>query len=302
MLHDPLKVFITLVHLGSFSRTAQSYSVDPAQISRCIARLEQRLACRLFIRSTRKLRLTADGKRFYQRIQPLINDLDDAIEEVADQTQGLSGKVRMSAPTSLGQQLLVPLVQSFQQTYPDIQLEMILTNQNLDLIEQGIDLTIRTGAQIEQNYVCKKLWDTQYRFCASTVYLQKLSKPLTQPQQISQFPLLMYPERYYHQPWVFTNSKGEQQLVEVSPKVTISDSMSIKQLMLAGVGMGFLAHWIIDEEIKQGKCKALFSDYRIQAPVNESKTWIIYPNRQYQPKRVRTVLAFIEQQLQRFRY
>jgi len=162
-----LRVFLEVVKRGGFAAVARDSNVDPSSISRAIATLESELGGRLFQRTTRKLTLTEAGESFLARIGPLVEELERAREEVASIGSEPSGTLRLSASVAFGQICLVPLLPAFRRAFPRLRLELLLSDANVDLIADRIDLAIRLAPSYRGDVVGSKLFATRYRIAAS---------------------------------------------------------------------------------------------------------------------------------------
>src|SRR5262249_4664545 len=160
-----------VAHHRSFARAARQHDIDPSSISRTIAQIETELGFRIFQRTTRSMSLTEAGQRYIRRLEAVLQELGAAAEEASAFNAGPKGRLRMTASVAFGNCCLVPLLPKFRAEFPELQLELILSDDNLDLVGESIDLAIRLGPSLSGDVVGAKLFDTKYRVCASASYL-----------------------------------------------------------------------------------------------------------------------------------
>lgn len=174
-----VEVFITVVEHGSFTAAAVVLSTTPSVLSRAVSRLEARLGRQLLQRTTRRVGLTEAGRVYLEQARSAFALLDDAEREGRGQEGDLTGRVRMSVPTTYGHYRLPPLLARFAQHYPRVQVELNITNRNVDLIAEGFDLAIRLGQLPDSGLVARKLEDAALLLVASPDYLHRMGSPQT---------------------------------------------------------------------------------------------------------------------------
>jgi DNA-binding transcriptional LysR family regulator len=160
-----LRQFVEVARHGGFAAAARGQGLDPSSVSRSIATLEQELGVRLFQRSTRKLSLTEAGQVYLTRVAPLLDEVEQAREEALAASTGVSGTLRLTTSVAFGYQHLAALLPKFRVLHPQLKVEVLMTDSNLHLVNDRIDLAIRLGARFEGDVVCSKLASTRYRVC-----------------------------------------------------------------------------------------------------------------------------------------
>ena len=289
---DTLKLALHVARLGSFAAVARATDVDPSLISRAVATIETELGFRLFQRSTRRLALTEAGAVYLDRIEAVIDELDAARDAARATHKGPGGTLRLTASASFGEVCLSPLVPAFRVAYPELKLELIFTDQNVDLIAERIDLAIRLAPVIEGDLVCAKLFDTRYRVCATSDYLAK--KPaLTKPADLESHDALLFALPGYRTRWLFRDGKSRTSDVFVRGSIITSHALTLRQTMLNGLGPALLADWLIDDDIREGRCIDLFPEYQVTATSFDTAAWLVYPSRRFLPNKVRCMIDFL---------
>ncbi len=199
-----VEVFITVVEHGSFTAAAVALSTTPSVLSRAVSRLEVRLGRQLLQRTTRRVGLTEAGRIYLEQARSAFSLLDEAERDGRGQGGDLTGRVRISVPTTFGHYCLPPLLARFSRHYPRVKVELNITNRNVDLIAEGFDLAIRLGQMPDSGFVARKLQDAALLLVASPAYLQRMGMPQTldELQQHMCLPFIM-PRTGRIAPWVF---------------------------------------------------------------------------------------------------
>ncbi len=291
-----LKQALQVARLGSFAAVARAGDVDPSLVSRATASLEAELGFQLFQRSTRRLTLTEAGALYLDRVEAIIDELDAAREAAMSIHAGPRGLLRLTASASFGEICLSPAVPGFRAAYPDLRLELIFTDRNVDLVAEQIDLAIRLAPAIEGDLVCTKLFDTRYRVCASPDYITRMPA-LNAPSDLQAHDALLFALPGYRRRWLFRDGRGRTQDVLVNGGIITSNAMTLRQGMLNGLGPALLADWLIDADLKAGRCVDLFPHHEVTATSFETAAWLVYPSRRFLPNKVRCMIDFLRHRL-----
>lgn len=289
---DTLDLFIDVMRYGSFADAARARGVAPSSISRAIAALEGELGIRLFQRSTRKLEPTEAAMVYYERINPVVNEIETARQIALDVTEEPRGTLRVTAGTVFGQLVIAPLLPDLARTYPQLSIELLLTDAYLDLVEERIDVAIRAGSLKDSSYVAKRLSNMTFYVCASPSYLSRRGKPQT-PEEIANHDCLVFPRTGYNMDWMFKDAEGVITRIAIQGKYLITNSAAIKQCAIAGMGLTLLPDWLISDAVASGDLVTLFSDYVVTATDYDSAVWILYPSREYLPLKSRVFIDLL---------
>lgn len=295
---DALRLFVEVSRRGSFAAVARDRDTDPSTVSRAVAGLEDGLGLRLFQRSTRRMALTEAGHLYLARIEPLVEELDRARDEALTISSGPVGTLRLTASVAFGQTCLLPLLPGFRAAYPRLRLELLLTDANLDLVADRIDLAIRLGIRPEIDGIGAKLVDTRYRVCASPAYLER-SAPLRRPEDLREHRCLLFALPAYRSRWLFRNGTGSVAAVPVAGDLVISNAVALRACALDGLGPALLPDWLVADDLARGGLVALFPDLDATATTFETAAWLLYPSRAYLPTKVRATIAFLKEQIRR---
>jgi DNA-binding transcriptional LysR family regulator len=291
-----LQTFIEVVRKGSFAAVARGQNLDPSSISRSISGLEQELGIRLFQRTTRKLSLTEAGMTYFQRIEPLIEEMQQAVDVVKEVSGKPQGTLRITASASFGLKRIVPLLPEFEAMYPDLVIDLLLTDYRVDLLAERIDLAIRLGQLQDSTLIAQKLMSTPYSVCASPNYLQQNGN-LDQPEDITKHNCLLFPLAGFRSRWLFRDQQGKISEIPVSGRTIISNAIGLQQCAIAGMGLALLPHWLIDQELESGKLVKVLPHYDVTATDFETSTWLVYPSRTYVPLKVKVFIDFLKERL-----
>jgi DNA-binding transcriptional LysR family regulator len=237
---NSLVVFAHVVGASSFSEASRRLKIPTSTVSRRIAELEDQLGVRLLERSTRKLRLTDAGVELLEYAQQGAQ-LSDAVSAIAsNHSTSISGQLRLSAPPSLSDSLLTPLVLRFQKRYPDVLVRVLVAERAVDHIEDGVDLIFRIGQLKDSSLVGKKLLKYRHQLLATPAYLRN-SPPVRHPRDLLKHRLLSFARWKPGDRWIFENVKTKQtESVHFRPYISMNDYAGLAPAILAGVGIGEL--------------------------------------------------------------
>jgi DNA-binding transcriptional LysR family regulator len=291
-----VELFAAVARRGSFAGVAKDRNVDPSSISRAIADLETELGLRLFQRTTRSMTLTEAGDLYLARVEPLIEELARAREAASQVTGAPRGLLRLTASVTFGQRRIVPLLPVFRARYPDLELECVFTDANVDLVADRIDLAVRLAPVIEGDVIAAKLMDTRYRVIAAPGYLAA-QPPLAKPSDLSAHKVLLFNLRSYRTRWLFRHPDGREESVSISGDLTLSPAGSLLTAALAGMGPALLPDWLVDESIATGELIDVFPDHAATATTFDTAAWLVYPSRAYLPNKVRVMVDFLREKL-----
>lgn len=291
---DTLGTFIDVMRRGSFAAVARDRNADPSSVSRTIAGLEQHLGVRLFNRTTRQLSPTEAALAYFDRLEPLIDELVRASQMASDSAETPQGTLRITAPVSFAQVNLVPLLPEFARRYPELSFELVLTDKFLDLVEERIDLALRLGRLTESSLIAHRLCDMVYVVCASPEYLRRNGRPKT-PNELERHECLRYPVQGYGPRWRFRQSDGAILEVPVRGRVLATNGIALRQCAAAGMGILLLPRWNVAEELRSGALVDLFPDHQATASEFDLGAWMLYPSRSYLPLKVRAFADFLKE-------
>lgn len=289
---DSLAIFVETMRKRSFTAVAADRDVDPTTISRAIAGLERELNLRLFHRTTRALHPTEAGMVYFERVEPLVDELQKAQLAAADVNERPHGVLRLACPVSFAELNIVPLLPIFAQQYPELCFEMVLTDAPVDLVTEQLDVAIRLGPLHDSTLIAHKLCPMVARVCATPAYLRRHGHPQT-PTDLAQHRCLLFSlPGFSRNNWKFTDPAGQTTEVVVNALLRTSNAMALKQCALAGMGIILQARWVVGNELRTGTLVDVFPDYEVTAALDDAAAWLVYPSRKYVPQKVQTSWIF----------
>ncbi|MFY7857981.1 MAG: LysR family transcriptional regulator [Rubrivivax sp.] len=284
---------LTAQHLG-FTAAAQHAGLTAPAVSRSVARLEARLGVQLLLRTTRQVRLTDAGRRYYEQCRQALGQLLEAEREATGRQQVPSGLVRISVPTSYGHSRVLPLLPAFTRQYPQIELDLQLSNRNVDLTAEGFDLAIRARTPPDSGLVARKLEDAALVIVAAPSYLRGRRKPRT-PADLSQHECLPFVQPNTGQPVPWALRQGEQIVeVPVSGRLRCTDDI-LGPVTLARAGAGVLQtyRFLVEDDLQAGRLLELLPDC-----AGASRPFsLLYSAASHRPLRVRVLIDYLMNKL-----
>jgi DNA-binding transcriptional LysR family regulator len=293
MKFEHLEIFSAVYRAGGFAAVASEHNVAPSSISRAIASLETSLQVRLFQRTTRKLTPTQAGELFFRRLEPLIEEFHVVRDEIADKPKNPSGRLRVTASVSYGQIVIAPRLKKFRRLHPNIELELILSDNYVDIIERRIDIAIRHGVLMDSALIARKITDVRYRLVASPDYL-KTAPSVRKPSDIENHPVVRFSYDRFRSVWKFRKNNVVKS-VTTKPSITVTNAAVILQCALDGHGLALLSDWMVKKEIQSGKLIEVLPDWDAAGASFDSAIWLVFPSRKFLPARTRAFADFISQ-------
>lgn len=289
---ESCRIVLDVARRGSFAAVARDRDTDPSTISRAVASLERELGLRLFQRSTRRLALTEAGAHFAGRVEPLLDELSRVGEEARASTAAPTGTLRLTTSVAFGQVRLVKLLPALRRTYPTLRLELLLTDANLDLVAERIDLAIRLAPRVEQDYVAARLLRTRYRVVVSPGYLPN-APPLRSPVDLARHRCLLSALPDYRSRWRFLGADAVVAEVAVDGDIVTTNALALRECVLAGLGPALLADWLVGDDLAAGRLIDPFPEHRATATDFDTGVWLVYPSRAWVPAKVRAAIGVI---------
>ena len=296
---ETLRIFAEVAHRGSFSEVARSRGTEPSSISRAVGVLEVELGERLFQRTTRKLSLTEAGALYLARIEPLVAQLEEAGAEARAIGRGPVGTLRLSVSVSFGMVRMVPMLERFRALYPELTVELLMSDVQVDLVREGIDLAVRLAPAVEANLVATRLVPTRYRVVAAPGWAA--THPLAAPAELAACEVLRFTLPGFRDRWLFRDRAGALETVPVGGRLLLSSAVGLREAALAGMGPTLLADWLIGRDLAEGRLVDCFPDHDVAATGFDTGVWAIYPSRSFLPGKVRAMLDFLRSELPRSR-
>ena len=253
-----MEVFVRAVELGGFSAAARALAMTPSAVSKLVGRLEARLGVRLLNRSTRQVQLTAEGGAFYERSVRLLADLAEA-ERGSAANDAPRGRLSVNANVPFGEAALLPLVPAFLERYPEISLDIVLTDEVIDLIEHRTDVAVRAGPLKSSSLVARKLGATRKSILAAPAYLARRGAPRT-PADLADHNCLGFNRTRTLNGWPLLDD-GKLVTIPAAGNTQVSDGASLQRLAVAGVGLARLALFHARDDIAAGRLVPVLEEF-----------------------------------------
>lgn len=283
-----MTAFVRAVELGGFSTAAREMGLTPSAISKLVTRLEDRLGVRLLDRTTRRLALTPEGEAYFHRSQRILSDIEEAENEVASFRAQPRGLLRVNVGTAFGMHQLVPALPEFLERYPEMQVELTLTDRVVDLIEEGADVAIRLGTLGDSSLVARRICELERVVCAAPAYLKRHGTP-RKPEDLLEHNCLSVDYAPSLRRWPFASGEGVRH-VEVLGNVSANNADALLNLALLGVGVIRLSEVIVAEALRAGKLVALLADVHHSEPL---PLHAVYPQGRHRSPRVAAMVDFL---------
>lgn len=260
-------------------------------MGKSIARLEQRLGVRLFHRSTRSITLTAEGALFLERCRRILGEVEAAELELSHLTAEPRGKLHISVPLQDG--LMMPVLSGFMRRYPDIELDIDLSDRMVDIIEEGFDAVIRTGTLQDSRLTSRHLGDFRLMLVASPEYLQTYGVPLQPGDLAGHIGLLhKFPATGKIEPWPLRSVDGSD-VPSLKKAATCTTTQSLYHLAKEGMGIAYLADFVVNDALQSGELQVVLEDFT----VGHGTLWMLWPASQHASPKLRALIDFLKERL-----
>ncbi|WP_254869283.1 LysR family transcriptional regulator [Vibrio diazotrophicus] len=293
---DGMRTVVAVIETGSFTAASERLGISKSLTSKYVNQVEERLGVKLFHRTTRKLSVNQSGQEYYLQAQQVLANLDKLYQQLHSNNKDVAGPLRVTASQGFAEELLSPLIPEFYARYPDIQIDMIVTNQKLNLVEQAIDIAFRASELEDSNLKYRKIMSLQ-----SSVYATPdLAKQYERDIDLSQLPCLIDTNLHPTARWPVSSSSNRSNSGNSLAIHTIFKSNSprmIRQLTLSAVGASYQPDIIAAPYVKKGLLKKLDVGFKpLEYPLNA-----LYRGGDYQPERVKVFLDFVTEKFGKFK-
>ncbi|MEZ8061368.1 MULTISPECIES: LysR family transcriptional regulator [Vibrio] len=286
---DDLEMVLTVVDAGGFSAAAEALDVQVAKVSRSVSKVESQLGVSIFYRTTRRVELTEEGRQFVDSVRVGLQMIQSAEEEIVSRGELPKGRLRVDAASPFVFHQLVPLVQSFKEAYPDIELELTSNEGFVDLLEKRTDVAIRIGKLSDSTLHARPLGKSLLHIVASPDYLAKRGLP-TKPEDLSSHQIVGFAGNKVLNHWPLPNQS------DVAPTVTASNGETVRQLALAGNGIACLSGFMVQEDMAAGRLIPILEQDKL-ANTDRERVNAVYYKSSSVSKRISAFIDFIQPRL-----
>lgn len=291
-IFQAMRVFVRVVETGSFTAAAQALGYSTAQTSRLLSELESSLQARLLQRSTRRLALTEVGARYLERCRLILGEIEDANAEAAGAHLIPRGHLRVQSTTGLGIQLLAPLVARYTELYPQVHVDLTLSQRQPDLLEEGHDLVITLSAHLsDSELIGQSLGSIFSVISAAPSYLEGRNIPKV-PEDLHQHRCLHLVDPLFTDSWTFRDDEGEQ-VIRPGNVFQVNVAEAMAKAAEAGLGICLLPDYVAVGSYQRGSLVRLLPHYRL----HEKNIYALYPSRRFLDAKVKTWVEFLKEEI-----
>jgi DNA-binding transcriptional LysR family regulator len=276
-----LTAFVRAAETRSYVAAARVLGLSPSAIGKSIGRLEARLGVRLFHRSTRSINLTEEGLQFYERCRRILDDLEDAQGALTKSIAAPRGRLRISVPAA-GHRLLMPVLPSFRQAYPEVELDIDFSDRMVDVVDEGFDMVIRSGELTDSRLHARRLCPFRFKLCGAPAYFARYGMP-THPQDLSAHMCLRfkYPSSGKLQAWRLSEAGTELVELHVPTAMTLGSIEATLSAAVGGMGIAYLPDFVVEDAMHPPLLLTALEEYNVV----EGSFWMLWPsNRHVLPK------------------
>jgi DNA-binding transcriptional LysR family regulator len=284
-----METFVLVVDSGSFSAAARRLNVGQPAVSKLVAQLEDRLGVKLLVRTTRGLSATEAGLNYYERARRSIEEADEAELTARGAGSGLTGKLRVGAAVTFARIHLMPRIPEFLARHPDLEMEVVLDDRNIDLVQEGIDVALRMGRLADSTLTARRITTGRHVVLGTPAYFARAGEP-TAPSDLTAHEAVIYAQRGGGAAWTFRR-EGADLAVTLKGRLRVTAAEGVRAAVLAHVGIAITSEWMFTPEVADGTVKAVLRDWELP-PID---LWAVFPAGRTATTKARTFTNFIEQ-------
>jgi DNA-binding transcriptional LysR family regulator len=272
-----MRTFVRVVEAGSFSAVAKESNATQSAVSKQVAALENTLGAKLLIRTTRSLALTEEGERYFDQVRRVVAEIAEAETSLKHGEQQLKGWLRVAASVGFGKLKLMPLIQTFLATHPEVKIDVRLNDGFIDLVERGIDVAVRIGELPDSRLIARPIGVSRRELVAHRNYLRNLPKgikPPKSPDDLMRHNCIVYTETTMRNAWRLNagagaaEPEGTVRIIKVEGNLQTDSSEVIRTSVLAGMGIGYAPLWLFENEIARGEVIRVLPDWSVRSPIH----------------------------------
>lgn len=284
-----MRTYVAVVTAGSFTGAAERLGISKALTSKYVGQLEDHLGVRLLNRTTRRLNVTEVGQAYYQRCQQLLDDMDELEAAVREQQDAPQGRLKVAAPSSFGEMYLTRAVADYLKEWPNVTVELVLADRFVNLVEEGFDLAVRIGQLADSNLIARRLAPMRIVVCASPEHLDRDGIP-AHPKELMSRNCVIDTNIKDPEQWPF-KEQGRNFRVKVNGRFHANSAMAVREMLLAGEGIGVCPMYIVEEDVRVGQLQVVLQEYE----AIELGIFAVYPHSRHLAAKVRTFVDFLVQ-------
>ena len=286
-----LEIYVRVVDTGSFSAVARHQQIGQPAVSKAVVQLEEWLGVSLLMRSTRSLVPTEAGQIFYERAKRTIEEAHEAVLAARGSAYGLSGRLRVSTSVCFGRLHVIPNLSTFLDEHPDLEIELVLDDRHLDLVNEGIDVSLRMGAMPDSNMTARRITEGRRIVVATPAYLQRHGTP-TAPSDLIRHQAVIYAPGGGGAPWTswtFRKATAEVSVV-LQGRLKVSAAEGVREAVNSDMGLAVSSEWNFSPELRSGRVVAILQDWTL--PMTSLSA--VYPTGRLASTKARAFVSFVE--------
>ena len=285
---EAMRILLRVAERGSFSAASRDLGVPLATVSRKVNELETHLGARLLVRTTRKVALTDTGEAYLASARRILEDVEETERVASGEFHAPRGELTLTAPVLFGRLHILPIVLDFLAIHPEINVRLLLSDRNLHLLEDHVDMAVRIGELEDSTLRARKLTETTKRMIASPAYFEKYGRP-EKIDDLNDHKLLHYSNQSSGNVWKVTAPSGEKRQVRTAGWLSVNDGQSLLNAAVAGLGIAYLPSFLYGEAMEKG----LVEDAIPDLPVETQGVYAVYPPGRFTQPKVRAFIDFL---------
>jgi DNA-binding transcriptional LysR family regulator len=284
-----MEAFVVVVDTGSFSAAARRLNVGQPAVSKTVAQLEERLGVKLLVRTTRGLTATEAGLNYYERARRSIEEADEAELAARGAGSGLTGRLRICGAVTFASIHLMPRLPEFLTRHPELEMEVVLDDRNIDLVQEGIDVALRMGQLSDSSLTAKRIASGRHVVVGTPAYFARTGEP-TAPDDLAAHQAVIYDQGGGGRDWTFQRDDAEI-AVTLKGRLRVSAAEGVRAAVLADAGIAVASEWMFSPEIAEGTVKVILQDWELP----RIGLWAVFPAGRAATTKARTFTQFVQE-------
>ena len=284
-----MEAFVLVVDTGSFSAAARRLNVGQPAVSKLVAQLEERLGVKLLVRTTRGLTATEAGLNYYERARRSIEEADEAESAARGAGSGLTGRLRICGAVTFARIHLMPRLPEFLARHPELEMEVVLDDRNIDLVQEGIDVALRMGQLSDSSLTAKRIASGRHVVVGTPAYFERTGKP-TAPGDLAAHQAVIYDQEAGGQDWTFQRDDAEIAVI-LKGRLRVSAAEGVRAAVLANAGIAVASEWMFSPEIADRTVQMVLQDWELP----RIDLWAVFPAGRTATTKARTFTQFVQE-------
>ena len=284
-----MEAFVLVVDTGSFSAAARRLKVGQPAVSKLVAQLEERLGVKLLVRTTRGLTATEAGLNYYERARRSIEEADEAESAARGAGRGLTGRLRICGAVTFARIHLMPRLPEFLARHPELEMEVVLDDRNIDLVQEGIDVALRMGQLSDSSLTAKRIASGRHVVVGTPAYFERTGKP-TAPGDLAAHQAVIYDQEAGGQDWTFRRDDAKI-AVTLKGRLRVSAAEGVRAAVLANAGIAVASEWMFSPEIADRTVQMVLQDWELRG----IDLWVVFPAGRTATTKARTFTQFVQE-------